>query len=231
MTTAELHRLLDDLLRDPPPVHGAVAPRGIWAADEELYRDLIERLQGDHVSLETGAGLSTILLAGGGMAHHCVTPAESEVAVLREALVRHGIAPETVTFHVDRSDRILPRLETVLDLVLVDGGHAYPTPQIDWYYTGSRLRRGGLMYLDDLQLPAVAHLAAFLDRDPRWERRRRTAKWGVWARHGEGELAEEWTDQTFWRATPWQRAQWYARRALRRAQRLAQKRRGPAGGA
>lgn len=231
MTANELHRLLDDLLQTPPPVHGGVAPRGIWAADEELYRDLIDRRGADQISLETGAGLSTILLAAGGAAHHCVTPAASEVAVLREALQAHGIADGAVTFHVDRSDRVLPRLELVLDLVLVDGGHAYPTPQIDWYYAGSRLRRGGLLYVDDLQLPAVVHLAGFLERDPRWQRLRRTAKWGVWARQGGGELAEEWTDQNFWRAPIWSRAQWYARRAWRRARRLTPGRSSGQGGA
>ncbi len=226
MTPDELHRLLDELLRQPPPVHGAVAPRGIWAADEELYRDLIARLAPSHVTLETGAGLSTVLLAAGAAAHHCVTPAAHEVAVLREALAARGIAPAKVAFHIDRSDRILPRLEVSLDLALIDGGHAYPTPQIDWYYAGARLRRGGLLYLDDLQLPAVAQLAAFLRKDPRWRQARRTAKWGVWVRESEGDLAEEWTDQRFWRTSPWQRGRWIARRAWRRARRLARRPRG-----
>jgi hypothetical protein len=215
-TRNQLHDLLDDLLQQPPPVHGDAAPRGIWTTDEELYRDLIERLPADAVTLETGAGLSTMLLAAGAAAHHCVTPAASEVAVLKQALSERGVAPGAVIFHIDRSDRILPRLETDLDLVLIDGGHAYPTPQIDWYYAGSRLRRGGLLYLDDLQLPAVDQLAAFLRRDPRWHLLRRTAKWGVWLRREEGELAEEWTDQKFWRPPLWQRARWLFRRAWRR---------------
>lgn len=219
MTRSDLHNLLDDLLRQPPPVHGDVAPRGIWAADEELYRDLITRLEPRHVTLETGAGLSTLVLAAGGAAHHCVTPAAAEVAVLRDALQQRGVPAGKVTFHVDRSDRVLPRLDLALDLVLIDGGHAYPTPQIDWYYAGACLGQGGLLYLDDLQLPAVAHLGAFLDRDPRWTRLVRTAKWGVWRREQSGSLAEEWTDQTFWRATPQQRLEWYARRAWRRLRR------------
>jgi len=211
MKRAELHGLLDE-------------SRGVWAADEELYRDLVERVEPGLVSLETGAGLSTMLLAAAAGVHHCITPSSAEVEVLRTAIADRGLTAGRVTFHVDRSDRALPRLDADLDLVLIDGGHAYPTPQIDWYYAGGRLRPGGLLYVDDLQLPAVEQLAAFLQRDPRWRLLRRTAKWGVWRRESEGELAEEWTDQRFWRPSIRQRACWFWRRGWRRLRRRSLRR-------
>ena len=57
-----------------------------------------------------------------------------------------------------------------LDFVLIDGGHGFPTPMLDWFYGAGRLRRGGVAVFDDVQLPAVAMLvgtwpAAFAGTD------------------------------------------------------------------
>src|SRR5256885_429513 len=52
-----------------------------------------------------------------------------------------------------------------------------PVPMIDWYYAGSRVRQNGVLVLDDIQLPAVAHLRRFVNADPRWAVLRGTDKW------------------------------------------------------
>ena len=100
-----------------------------------------------------------------------MVPWPREADACREYLQQHG-QPDRVAFEVGWSDEVLPRLTgPPLDLVLVDGGHGFPAPILDWYYAASRLRQGGLVILDDLQLPQVRiGLHEFLDADPRWER-------------------------------------------------------------
>ena len=76
----------------------------------------------------------------------------------------------TVRFVAEPSDRYLPACDVnSLDLVLLDGKHAFPWPIIDWFYTADRLKVGGLMILDDTQLRPVRVLADFLMADvDRW---------------------------------------------------------------
>jgi hypothetical protein len=64
----------------------------------------------------------------------------------------------------------LPRCEAEdLDLVLIDGKHAFPWPIIDWFFTADKLkRRNGIVVLDDLQMSSVSMLGDFLREDPRW---------------------------------------------------------------
>jgi hypothetical protein len=56
-----------------------------------------------------------------------------------------------------------------LDLVLVDGAHAFPVPFLDWYYGAEKLKAGGLMVVDDIHLLTGTMLADFMGADPRWE--------------------------------------------------------------
>jgi hypothetical protein len=82
--------------------------------------------------------------------------------------------------------------------VFVDGGHGFPASIIDWYYAAGRLRDGGVVVLDDIQLASVRlGLFEFLDADPRWEPVAKTWKWAGIVRRGSGPLAEDWDAQPF----------------------------------
>jgi hypothetical protein len=65
---------------------------------------------------------------------------------------------------------VLPALESgPLDLILIDGGHGFPTPYIDWFYTAGKLKRGGFLILDDVGLWSCQILRDFLIEQPHWE--------------------------------------------------------------
>lgn len=49
-----------------------------------------------------------------------------------------------------------------LDLVLLDGPHAYPLPQLEYVYLFPQVRVGGWMVLDDIQIPSVHELFRFM---------------------------------------------------------------------
>jgi predicted O-methyltransferase YrrM len=199
---------VDRLLADPPAVHAmaedADAAIGLWSTARDCYLLLAEHAGPSSRSLETGAGLSTVLLAALGARHTCVTPSAEEAARLVAFCGDRGIDTSSVTFRIGASDDVLPGLtgEGPLDLVFIDGGHGFPTPMIDWYYAGGRLRMGGLLVLDDIALPAVAQLRAFLDADPRFVTDRCTPKWASYRRRDNGSLREDWFEQPFFTATP-----------------------------
>src|SRR6185503_1666742 len=77
---------------------------------------------------------------------------------------------EHVTFELGPSDKLLPTMALGdLDLVLIDGGHGFPVPFIDWYYTAFALKAGGIVIVDDTQIWTGAVLRDFLMADPDWK--------------------------------------------------------------
>ncbi len=160
----------DDLLASPPNIHNARART--WGIAHRLAEFLDQHVDRGLVTLETGSGLSTLVILRKGVARHiAITPETDGFAVIREFCAQHDI-PTTAFEPVPRgSEEFLPSTSLpALNLVLVDGNHAFPLPFIDWYYTADQLVVGGLMTIDDIQLTMGRLLADFMDADPKWER-------------------------------------------------------------
>ena len=173
---------------------------GVWSTDRDCYVFIAETVGPGARTLETGSGLSTVLLASLGASHTAVTPAQDEADRIVSYCRDHGIDTASLRFEIGFSEDVLPTLdrEDELDLVLVDGNHGFPTPMLDWYFAGSRLRPSGWLIVDDVNLPAVAHLCAFIDRDPRWSAHRRAGKWNAYRRECGGDLRQDWYEQSFY---------------------------------
>jgi predicted O-methyltransferase YrrM len=186
------------VIRDPPQAHPK-ATGGVWRTNTDCYEFLARYAEPGARTLETGLGLSTGLFAVWGTEHTCVVPDPDEVERLKAWADERGIDRSRMTFEVGLSDQILPRMEpTELDLVFVDGGHSWPMAIIDFYYAAGRLRDGGVVVFDDIQLPHVRlGLFEFLQADPRWEPVVRTDKWAACIRHSSGPLAESHLSQEF----------------------------------
>lgn len=121
-------------------------------------------------SLETGAGKSTLAFGARGSCHITITPADSEITVIRRFAEKHNIPLGSVTFVVEPSEQFLPSCNVnALDFVFIDGKHAFPWPMLDWFFTADKLRQGGIMLIDDVQLPSVSVLAEFMQVDPAWK--------------------------------------------------------------
>jgi hypothetical protein len=194
-------RVVDALLTDPPVVHAmdtsADPPLGLWATEASCYRFIADTCQPGWSTIETGAGASTLIFAATGAHHTCVTPEKEEVERITEYAVTHDISLAAVTFEVGPSHRVLPNLTGEIDLAFVDGCHGFPMPTIDWFYAGSLLREGGLMIIDDLQLPASRSLMAYLREDARWAPVAGDDKWSAHRKLFAGDLAEEFIVQPF----------------------------------
>lgn len=189
---------VESVLADPPDVH-ASAPRGVWQTERGAYRFMAQHCPPGARTLETGLGISTLLFGIWRTQHTCVVPDGDEVKRLVAHGESRGIEMSNVHFEVGPSDVVLPARDgPPLDLVLVDGSHAFPLAIIDWYYGAACLRAGGHVILDDVQLTQVSlGLCRFLARDPRWSRVAGTRKWAAYRRESDHSLSEEWLDQLF----------------------------------
>ncbi len=205
---------LDDLLDSPPLVH----QRGqrVWALDEDTLRYLDGLLGGTERTIETGLGLSTVLFATRAAHHVCVTPSKDQVDRLRSYCDSQGVDLSAVTFLVNRSQDALPTLARRLpsgvaprfDVALIDGGHGFPVPFLDWYYLAERLQTGGILVVDDTQIWTGAVLRDFLLEEPGWREEQRFACSSVFR------LLKPF-DPTDWTRQPWtlRRSRWSGRRA------------------
>lgn len=205
---ASIESLIDQVLADPPDVHlmvdGDDSHLGVWSTERECYRLLLESSGPSSRTLETGSGISTVLFAACRTDHTCITPSDDEAARILGYCADRDIDTGTLRFKIGPSESVLPGLpaDRELDIVFIDGNHGYPTPAIDCFYAGSLLRDGGLLVLDDVHLPAVAQLRAFLDSDPRWTNGEHTEKWVSYRRQGSGSLVQDWWQQPFWKPLP-----------------------------
>jgi predicted O-methyltransferase YrrM len=77
-----------------------------------------------------------------------------------------------VELRAERSEAALPRLlgeGRVFDLAFVDGDHRFDGVFVDLFYLGRLVRPGGVVFLDDYQLPAVERAASFFLRNLGWK--------------------------------------------------------------
>ena len=157
----------EELLADPPALH--LDHHGVpqrWSLPRETLRYLGDLLKPGSSTMETGAGLTSVLFAVCGAHHTAIAPDPSLFERIAEYCAPRGIGLEQVTFIPQRSEEYLPKADLpALDLFLVDGNHAFPTPFIDYYYGASRVKVGGYMVVDDTQLLSGRILADFLKTD------------------------------------------------------------------
>src|SRR5215472_14002734 len=93
----------------------------------DLGRFLDETVRLGQVTLETGSGLSTMVLLGAGVSRHIVITPADEVAAIQAACAERGIPTQALEPVLEPSQVYLPRANLPpLDLVLIDGEHAFP---------------------------------------------------------------------------------------------------------
>jgi predicted O-methyltransferase YrrM len=177
-----IERLVRDgtvLARSDGTVH-RLFPVAASPAEGEALREWVSR-EGATQTIEIGLGygISALfvcegLLENGDAAarHVVVDPHQATrfggcgLQVLEEA----GVAP-LVEYHAEESQIALPRLLSQgrgFDLAFVDGNHRFDGVFLDLVHLGRLLRRGGIVVVDDYQLPAVARAVSFFLTNLGW---------------------------------------------------------------
>ncbi|MDQ2974212.1 MAG: class I SAM-dependent methyltransferase [Acidobacteriota bacterium] len=189
---------LTEVLNNPPKPHpDAQGGFMVMGLIEPALKFIYENVDESCTTLETGCGLSTVVFALTGSHHTVIAPAPKEFEITKAYCDRNGIPTGQIDFIAEASQKVLPLLKLPpLDLVLIDGGHGFPTPYIDWFYTASLLKNGGYLMVDDVWLWSCQILRDFLMEQPQWnlvaEFEGRTA---VFKKLSDGAEWLEWTQQ------------------------------------
>ncbi len=158
--TGDIGALLRELEKLPPDWHGS----GLItvAALRAIAR---HASPGVASSAETGSGRSSLLLSHLSADHtiFSVDGAGSLSRVRTSPLLR----AETVSIVEGASQLTLPEFNPrqPLELVLLDGSHAYPVPEIDYFHLFPHLAVGGLLIVDDIHIPTIRNMFRFLKED------------------------------------------------------------------
>jgi hypothetical protein len=146
-----------------------------WHGAGSVSRAVLEALQrhaaGARRSMETGTGRTTLLLSHMSDAHTVFTKEDEgdggslgavrSSPLLRAAHVSFVLGPTQHTLLTH--DFVEP-----LDLAYLDGPHAYPFPDLEYWAVYPHVAPGGLLIIDDIQIRSVGNLFRFLRADAMW---------------------------------------------------------------
>ncbi len=155
-------------------------PVAASAAEGEALRDWVLR-EGATQTIEIGLGygISALYICEGSLVNSDSTARHVMVDPYQAArfsdlglqfLGEAGIG-EMVEHHEEESQIALPRLlgeARSFDFAFVDGNHRFDAVFVDLFYLGRLVRKGGIVFLDDYQLPGVARAASFFASNLGW---------------------------------------------------------------
>jgi predicted O-methyltransferase YrrM len=201
MPKDKLHFLLDER----PWFHGRKnAGTQSYPIADDVLEWIFENLMTRSVTLETGCGYSTIVFALKSAHHAVISPAPQEHDLIKKWCEAHEIAFDNIEFIAAASQEVIHSLKSKeeLDMVLIDGDHAFPAPFIDWYYTADRLKCGGYVIVDDTQLITGKILRDFLlaeAKEKRWEVAKIIGKTAIFKRISSSPVARNipWIHQPY----------------------------------
>ena len=119
-------------------------------------------------TVETGAGFSSLAFIIKGSQHTAICPDDYLEKNIREWCDKWKINHSRFTYKMAKSQDVVPFMTEDLDFVFIDGEHAFPLPQIDFYYLARRLKVGGHLAIDDTNLWTGAILVQNLRCDKDW---------------------------------------------------------------
>lgn len=160
--TRSIVDLLDEIARLPSNWHeaGTVEMSVLHAIARHA-----EALGSIEHSVETGSGKTTLLLSHLSK-HHVVFAVDAgrSISKVRESALFN--AARTV-FVEGPTQRTLARHEFQHphQIVLIDGPHGYPFPDLEYFYLYPTLAPGGLLLIDDLLIPSIGRMFEILKAD------------------------------------------------------------------
>ncbi len=189
--------LLEMLIKDNPQFHYYKGAFTSWAIHPDTLRFLHSLLAPGMSTLETGCGHTTVIFSIVNTKHICITPDPGEAERVQQYCAKLGLA-ENITFIIETSDKILPQhglIQSELDFIFIDGAHRFPIPIIDWYYTASKLKPGGIVCVDDFKIPSVKILYDFLSIEEEWELIKIMNNTAFFKKLQEPKNVNDWTSQ------------------------------------
>jgi Methyltransferase domain len=153
--------LLAQILEASRSIHhsGSMSPAALIGLVKHLEARKVRH------SVETGAGASTLVFSHLSECHTAFTldSDESMSRVLRNPL----FAGQSTTFVEGPTQKTLPvhAFQWPLQAVLIDGPHAYPFPDLEYFYLYPHIEKNGLLVIDDIHIPTIQSLFRFVAQD------------------------------------------------------------------
>jgi predicted O-methyltransferase YrrM len=137
---------------------GMIAP-GVLAAIIEHAPEGVEH------TAETGSGRSTVLFSNLSPDHTVFSIDKKKSVSAPKAHPR--LRADAVTWVIGPTQRTLIDYPFAgpLDIVLIDGPHGYPWPDMEYARLYPHLRPGSLLIVDDIHIPTIRHMFDFLAED------------------------------------------------------------------
>lgn len=156
-----------------------LVPVAIPAAEGDALSSWVRR-EGARLTVEVGLGYGVsatyicegLRARGDDVRHVAIDPHQTSrfsdcgVQLLDDAGLR-----DLVELHREESQVALPRLLSEgrqFDMAFVDGDHRFDGVFLDLVYLGRLVRAGGVVFVDDYQLPSVAHAVSFCVTNLGW---------------------------------------------------------------
>jgi hypothetical protein len=139
---------------------GPVSPKVINA----IYRRVRKRCL--DLSMETGSGATTLLLSHLSN-RHLVFAKDDGSGSVKNVCASKLLNRSSVDFIEGPTQRTLPRFifPRALQFALLDGPHAYPFPDLEYFHVYPSLEPGALLVLDDIHIKTIHNLFSFLQKD------------------------------------------------------------------
>src|SRR5262249_6629689 len=120
-------------------------------------------------SVETGSGATTLLLSHLSQ-HHTVFAfdAAGSVSNVKSSPLFHAV---TTTYIEGPTQVTLPKhtFSHKIQFALIDGAHSYPFPDMDYFYFYPLIEPGGILVVDDIQIPSIRRMYDIIRADDMWE--------------------------------------------------------------
>lgn len=118
-----------------------------------------ERIGAIQNSAETGSGKTTLLFSHISR-NHLVFAVDAGNGSVTQVKASPLFNAGSVTFVEGPTQLTLPRhnFTRPLQMVLLDGPHGYPFPDLEYYYFYPQIAGGGLLILDDIQIPSIGRM-------------------------------------------------------------------------
>lgn len=126
-------------------------------------------------SLETGCGKSTIMFSNISAMHYVFAYDDRDSADSSVSMVQSDpqFKSETTVFVYGPTQRTLPGYQfpsgTLFDVILLDGPHGYPFPDLEYALLYERLKPGGILILDDVHIASIGNMYDLLREDRMYE--------------------------------------------------------------
>jgi hypothetical protein len=164
--TIDIESLIERIASLPPDWHGAGTMSGTVIKTMARHAEQVGQI---YHSAETGSGKTTLLFSQVSR-DHTVFALNCGCSISRVKNCEL-FNPKTVTYIEGPSQVTLPShvFNDNLQIALIDGPHAYPFPDLEYYYLYPRICEGGLLLIDDINIPTIERMFEIIKADDMFE--------------------------------------------------------------